>query len=255
MTFYRKLRAAFIVLAFALWTPFMIMILFLAHCIVPKKKAAVLRFFHTGVCRIFKIIIQVKGQISEKPKTIYVANHASYIDIPVLGSILEGQFVAKSDVAQWPVIGQLAALQNTIYVERRASKAKKQNTILATTLSKGTNLIIFPEGTNTLGDEVKPFKSSLFGEDVLAEKPWIQPVAVAYSLPDGSSIPPDLRPVYGWPMTANFASHCWQLLQQGGMHVDVIFHDAFPCAVGMDRKELLNTAQKVVEHSVLKAIQ
>lgn len=251
----KKIKATSRIILFVFWTVSLTFLLFLAHVFIRSKKAWVLKKYHGGVCKIFQITIKTHGKISDKPKTIYVANHASYLDIPILGSTLEGQFVAKSDVAKWPVIGHLARLQNTIYIERRPSQARKQVAQLGQSLKPGGNLIIFPEGTNTLGDEVKPFKASLFGDSVMAQHPWVQPVAVVYSMPDGTDFNATQRPIFGWPIEAPFGSHCWNFLQQQGMRVDITFHDPFPCKAGTDRKEILNAAQALVKKSVLKAIQ
>ena len=247
--------AIFRITAFIFWTLVMASLFLLASVFIKRKKNALLKRHHAGCCRIFNITVQTHGKISDKPKTIYVANHASYIDIPILGSVLEGQFVAKSDVANWPIIGHLAKLQNTLYVERRASQAKKQSAFLGEALSRGGNLIIFPEGTNTLGDEVKRFKSSLFGEEVMAQNPHIQPVAVAYSMPDGSRMSEAYRPFYGWPLEMGFFPHFVEMAKQKGMQADITFHNGFDCNASTDRKEILNTAQALVEKSVLRVIK
>lgn len=255
MTFLKKLIAAFRIFTFVIWTVMLTTLLFLAHVFVKSKKGWVLRIFHGGVCKIFQITVHTHGCMSSKAKSIFVANHASYMDIPILGSVLEGQFVAKSEVGKWPIIGHLARLQNTIYIERRPSQAKKQVAQLGQAIEKGGNLIIFPEGTNTLGNEVKRFKASLFGDQLMGQQPWIQPVAVVYFMPDGTSISQQDRPIYGWPLEAGFGGHFWAMIQQGGMRVDITFHVPFPCKTGTDRKEILAIAQALVEKSVLKAIQ
>lgn len=253
MDFLKKIAAILRIVGFVIWTIPLVFLLFLAHVFVKSKKSWVLRTYHGGVCKIFKTSVHVNGAMSHHPKTIFVANHASYMDIPILGSVLEGQFVAKSDVGSWPIIGHLARLQNTIYIERRRSQAKKQVAQLGQALEPGGNLIIFPEGTNTLGDEVKPFKASLFGRSVMTQHPYIQPVAVVYSMPDGSSLPLGLRPIFGWPIEAGFGEHFWQMIQYGGMRADIIFHDPISCVDGTDRKEVLAVAHAVVEKSVLKS--
>lgn len=250
----RKISAAFCILLFVVWTIPLVALLLLAHLFAPSKKPWVLKTFHGGVCWIFKTRVYITGDMSRHPKTIFVANHASYMDIPILGSVLDGQFVAKSDVAKWPIMGHLARLQNTIYIQRRPSQAKKQVAQLGQALAPGGNLIIFPEGTNTLGDEVKPFKASLFGDGVMAQNPIIQPVAVTYSMPDGSPLPGYLRPVFGWPLEAGFGEHCWAMLQQGGMRADITFHNLIVCDDTTNRKEALNIAHQLIEKTVLNAI-
>ena len=77
------------------------------------------RFFHRQWCRIFGIHVRVRGNISSHRPTLYVANHVSYLEIIVLSSILDAFFIAKSEIADWPILGLLARLERTLFVERR----------------------------------------------------------------------------------------------------------------------------------------
>ena len=91
-----------------------------------------------------------------------VANHVSYLDVFVLGSLIPAVFVAKKEVREWPVIGWIAWLQRTIFIERRRSKADDEIRPLVKALNQGSNVIVFPEGTSTDGVTILPFKSTLF---------------------------------------------------------------------------------------------
>ena len=94
--------------------------------------------------------------------TLYVVNHTSYLDIPILGSIIPSAFVSKAEVADWPFFGILAKLQQTVFIERRASRVGEQRNQLRQHLEKGESLILFPEGTSSIGLTALPFKSSFF---------------------------------------------------------------------------------------------
>ena len=72
--------------------------------------------FHAGMRKIFSIHVQTEGSATQRAPALYVSNHISYLDIIVLGD-LRAFFIAKSEVAAWPVFGQLARFQNTLFFE------------------------------------------------------------------------------------------------------------------------------------------
>jgi 1-acyl-sn-glycerol-3-phosphate acyltransferase len=113
-------------------------------------------------------------------RAILVGNHISWLDIIVLGQYLPAYFVAKSDIASWPVIGYLAKQSGTIFI-RRGNKQHIKTTAekMVWLLKQNSNIIAFPEGTTTNGDEVLHFHSSLF-QPALLTRSDIQPVALQY---------------------------------------------------------------------------
>lgn len=120
-----------------------------------------------------------EGELPEQT-AILVSNHISWLDIIVIGQYLPAYFVAKSDILSWPVIGYLARQAGTIFIRRGDKKH-----ILATAekmiwlLRQNRNIIAFPEGTTTKGDEVLHFHASLF-QPALLTKSAIQPVVIQY---------------------------------------------------------------------------
>ena len=122
-----------------------------AGALLLKLKAAdkIPRRFHRRVTRMFGIQIKTKGQMSEVHPTLFVSNHISYLDIFVFGAVIEGSFVAKSDIASWPVAGWLAKMQRTIFVEReQRTKIGAQRTRVQDRFERGGHVILFPEGTS-----------------------------------------------------------------------------------------------------------
>lgn len=189
-------------------------------------------FFHGLVCRLFSLRCEIEGTPSAAQPTLYVANHVSYLDVFVLGSLLKGSFVAKSDVASWPVFGKLAKLQNTLFLERNPRRAAEQIQAVREHLQQGGNLIMFPEGTSTEGTHVAPFRSSLFAA---AEDVCVQPVTVAYVSYAGVTMTQPMRDRYAWylpnpkehPATPNrpFATHLVAAMGLQTCTVKVRFHD------------------------------
>ena len=78
------------------------------HMKIPHK-------FHGGTCRILGIEVIESGEMSQARPTLYLSNHVSYLDIFILGR-LPAYFIAKAEVASWPVFGKLAQFQNTLFI-------------------------------------------------------------------------------------------------------------------------------------------
>jgi len=133
--------------------------------------------------RRFSAIVNLHiSRTGELPKqgAILVSNHISWLDIIVIGQYLPAYFVAKSDILNWPVIGYLARQGGTIFI-RRGDKQHIRTTTekMIWLLKQNSNIIAFPEGTTTRGDEVLHFHSSLF-QPALLTKSAILPVALQY---------------------------------------------------------------------------
>ena len=214
-------------------------------------------FFHRQWCRIFGIHVHVHGQISPHRPTLFVANHVSYLDIIVLSSILDASFIAKSEIADWPILGLLARLQRTIFIERRSPRAANQRDAISERLSAGDNLILFPEGTSNDGQRVLPFKSALFS---VAERRGdgepltIQPVSLAYTRLDGIPLNRVLRPHYAWFGDMTLMPHLFEMLGIGRVTVEVTFHDPVVGDRFETRKSMAEFCHRVVVRGVDTAL-
>lgn len=174
-----------------------------------------------------------------------VANHASWIDIVTLQRAAAVFFVSKAEVAAWPGIGLIGRAIGTVFIERRAAEAKRQNAVIGDRLRRGDRLCLFPEGTSTDGRRVLPFKSSLFEaffEPDTRGLAWIQPVSIAYHPRAG--LPPAF---YGWWGDMDFGAHLIAVLarSRGGV-VAATFHPPLCVADFADRKALAARAGAVV---------
>ncbi|MEM7077447.1 MAG: lysophospholipid acyltransferase family protein [Pseudomonadota bacterium] len=223
------------------------------------RSSAVYRFpllFHGFVCRLCGMRVEVHGQPTAQHPAVYVSNHASYLDVFVLGSQIEGAFVAKSEVAGWPLFGKLAKLQNTLFLERNPRRAAEQIEVLEQHLTNGESLILFPEGTSTSGDYVAPFRSSLFAA---TESSAIQPVSVVYADYEGRPMSATEREAYAWYLpdpkvpvpNRSFVGHFVNALGLGPSRVIVAFH---PPLQGGDRKQLAAEAQALVQAGLLERL-
>lgn len=204
--------------------------------------------FHHGVCFIFGFRRHFSGDLHAARPTLYVSNHVSYIDIFVLGG-LPAYFIAKSEVANWPVLGQLSRFQNTLFIERKAGKARKQLELLKQHLQQKNSLTLFPEGTSTNGAQVESFKSSLFEAANLEDGPRvaIQPVTVAYTHYNGDKITnQSVRDNYAWYAKMPFTSHFFNLFFLKKADVKVHFHQVCYLDQFESRKQCADHCQALV---------
>ena len=255
-----QLRAAVRLSLYAVWTLALLPVQMVAVVAAPRLASSLPRFYHRGCCRIIGIDLQVRGQPAAGKPLLIVANHASYLDITVLGALIRGSFVAKAEIAKWPFFGLLAKLQRTVFIERRSAHAAKHRDEIARRLEAGDDLILFPEGTSSDGNRILPFKSALFSvaERELDGKPLaVQPVSVAYLKLDGLPIGREWRPNVAWYGTMNMIAHAWNVFALGKLTVEVGFHppldlaarapDAAAPSGNLRRKMLAERSQAAVE--------
>ena len=215
------------------------------------------QFFHRQWCRIFGIQVRVEGRVSPSRPTLFVANHVSYLDIVVLSSVLDAAFVAKAEIADWPILGLLARLQRTLFVERRRPRAANQRDAIAERLRAGESLILFPEGTSNDGQRVLPFKSALFSvaERHPEGKPLaIQPVSLAYTRLDGLPLGRAIRPQYAWFGDMTLVPHMFEMLGIGTLTVEVTFHEVVVSDAFDSRKALAEFCHRVIVRGVDSAL-
>ena len=179
-------------------------------------------WYHRRCCRLLGFRVEASGRKSTAHPTLYASNHVSYIDIMVLGSLIEGSFVAKAEVASWPLYGWLAKLQRSVFVERRGRAALAHRDEMSGRLERGDDLILFPEGTSSDGNRVLPFKSALFS--VAEQRPrgealLVQPISIAYTKLDGMPMGRYLRPLFAWYGDMDMGGHLWHSVGLGQVTV------------------------------------
>ena len=247
------IKACLLLVVIIIWTAFGLVFYGLLTIIPLHKQESFIPVYHTILCKLMGVKIVQQGDISLHSSTLFVSNHVSYIDIPVLGSLIKAGFVAKSEIASWPVINHLARIQNTIFIERKASKAKAQINILRNRLSAKNSLILFPEGTSTSGAEVLPLKSSLFSAADVEEEVLIQPVSIVYSQHNGEGMNQDLRDYFAWYANFPFGAHFFKMLGMGTVTVVVSFNEPVRLNDFSSRKECAASCEKIMRHSFEQA--
>lgn len=215
------------------------------------------RWYHRQCARILGFRIERHGIRAGTHPTLYVCNHSSYLDITILGALIPASFVAKAEVARWPLFGTLARLQRTVFIDRTPRKAAAHRDEMSARLEAGDELILFPEGTSSDGNHVLPFKSALFS--VAQQRPHgapltVQPVSVAYTKLDGIPMGRYLRPFFAWYGEMELAQHMWAAAGLGTVTVEVTFHppvtiDDFP-----SRKALAQHCHAAVAKGVSESL-
>ena len=241
---------------FVTWTLFSVAV-FLICRPLSKVQRTLIHWHHRVTCRIAGFRIEVRGVPRQEHPTLFACNHMSYFDIPILGALIDGCFIAKAEVRSWPVIGTMAKLQRSVFIERVARRAVEHRNELVERLDGGDNLILFPEGTSSDGNGVLPFKSSLFAiaqSEVAGRPVVVQPVSIAYTKLDGMPLGRYLRPFFAWYGDMDLASHLWQALALGRCTVVVEFHPPVTIVDFGSRKALSEHCQRVATEGVAAAI-
>ena len=214
------------------------------------------RFYHRRCCRILGIEVRRIGRPTDARPVLFAANHVSYLDITVLGSLLAASFIAKTEVARWPLFGWLARLQRSVFVDRRPRSTAQQRDSIAGRLAARDALILFPEGTSGDGNRLLPFKSALFSvaDHAATGSVTVQPVSIAYTRLDGLPLGRSLRPFVAWYGSMAMAPHLWRMLGLGRVEVVVEFHLPTTLAECGSRKMLARYCEERVAHGLAGAL-
>jgi lyso-ornithine lipid O-acyltransferase len=260
----RSLRALFLALAFFGLTLASAPIQYVAIRFKLRLQKSYPHAYHKLLCRIFGIHVTVLGKPVQDSGVLLVANHASYFDILVLSATLPVSFVAKSEVAHWPLFGLMAELQNSVFVERaRRKQAGEACDALHERLLQGDALVLFPEGTSSDGNRVLPFKSALMGaaefdlgrdaSGMFRPVP-VQPVSITYVAAHGIPLGRENRPLFAWYGDMDLLPHLWEAFAAGPLDVIVEFHPPLTAGPGRGRKQLAVAAEAVVRAGHRRAL-
>jgi len=222
-----------------------------------RARVQVSRALGLFYCRAGGITVVVHGAAERRRPVLYVSNHLSYLDIIVLGSVLPANFVAKAEVVDWPVIGIMSRLNDTILIDRQVRGMRAQCAMLRSHLEKGNSLILFPEGTSGDGNYMLPFRSSLFdvaSAGYAGEPVRVQPVSLAYTRLNGCPVPRWQRPLFAWYGDMPLAGHIWRCLGLGRSRADVVFHEPVRLADFPSRKMLAGHCERQIARGVRDAL-
>ncbi|AMO78702.1 lysophospholipid acyltransferase family protein [Pseudomonas citronellolis] len=195
------------------------------------------RWWLARLSRALPLRVKVYGELPREP-ALWVSNHVSWLDIPLLGALAPLTFLSKAEVRQWPLAGWLAEKAGTLFIRRGSGDGSRLGEQIAGALQLGRSTLIFPEGTTTDGRGLRNFHGRLLAGAIQAGVP-LQPVALRY-LRDGE--PDHLAPFIG---DDDLLSHLLRLLRNDRGCVEIHLLAPLP-SQGRDRAQLAQQAHAAI---------
>ncbi|VAW21002.1 1-acyl-sn-glycerol-3-phosphate acyltransferase [hydrothermal vent metagenome] len=216
------------------------------------------RIFHSLGAWFLGLKVTLIGKPETGKATLVVANHISWTDIMAIGSVADVTFVAKDEIAKWPVVGFFSSLQKTIYVpSSRKSAARSAPFEMARRMNDGGAVCLFAEGKSDVGTHVMPFKSGLIAAAQTAligagaKYVSIQPVTIAYIKLQGLPITRTERSLIAWIKAKSVVENIRDILHSGTKEVVVAFGKPMPLAEGSNRKAISLRAENEVRRMLV----
>lgn len=216
----------------------MLLAIIYPHLDQPRQRRA-MKTWSKQLLTTLNIGIQIEGPQPARGEggCLIVANHVSWLDIFVLNAIHPAQFIAKSEVRNWPVIGWLCRRSGTIFIERAMRQnASLVNRHVSLLLEQGACIGLFPEGTTTDGKQVGHFHSALI-QPAIDAGARLCPIALRYQNKDGR-----LEAAAAFIVDMTLAQSIWKILRCPHLNALVVFTPAL-LATNENRRVLARTAQ------------
>lgn len=226
---------------------------------LPRRSQVIPRLFHRAVCRIIGVRTRVEG-VPPAPgsRALIVANHVSWLDVPVIGAQQPLSFIAKAEIERWPGIGLMARLQRTIFIDRTRRSATAATAMrMGERLMNGDSMVLFAEGTTGDGSRILPFRSSLLGAVKEALGPdgdgeiLVQPLAILYlgqhGIPGGRAG----RARLAWYGDMALGPHLREVLGGGPIDVRLVWGEPIRMGRAHSRKEAARMAEQAVKRAAV----
>lgn len=213
-------------------------VLYAAFMITRSRR--IVRLWMSAMARILGVRADVSGP---RPTGAFllVSNHLGFLDVLVIGAAVDVVFVAKSEVKQMPVLGHLASITGTIFIDRTSPRdAIRVSNVIADAVKRGKAVVIFPEGTSTDGRDVLPFKSALL-ESAARERMPVHHATLQFDRDEGK-----------WYGDESFAANFRRLLDVPRVHATLRFGPPIESA---DRKELARRLHSAVRAAINDAFR
>lgn len=184
-----------------------------------RASSRLFRTWARSASRILGMRIEVEGP-APSPPFFLVANHLSYVDVVALGSVVDCVFVARGDVARWPLLGRLCRTVGTIFIDRRNKRdIPRVLALIQENLSLGRGIVVFPEGTSSEGATVLPFNPSLLEAAARAGIP-VSYASLSYETPPSAA---PARLAVCWWGDMKFTGHLLGLFRLPGFLAKITF--------------------------------
>lgn len=219
--------------------------------------------YHRILCAVIGIRIREIGERSNDSPVLILANHSSWMDICIISAVAPVVFVAKHEIAGWPVFGWLAKLQRSIFIDRQARHRTGAATQeIAERMLGGDAVVLFAEGTSSNGTHILPFRSALIGavhhalgETTHHTSVTVQPLSLAYVSLSGLPIGRALRQRVAWYGDIDLIPHLAGVLSSGAIDVTVTWGEARAYDMSANRKVIARDAEIAVRRMTTAALR
>lgn len=216
------------------------------------------RGFHRLACLFLGLRVSVLGKPKHGQPVLLVSNHIAWTDIIAIGSVADVSFVAKSDIARWPLVGFIASLQKTIYVDRtRRHDTGRALSEMVRRLAAGGTIVLFAEGQSDIGTHVLPFRSALVGAaqaamvEFGARNVVVQPMAIAYTRVQGLPISRNERAMIAWNKSKSVRQNIIEILTGPVKDITIAFGEPRPLTETDNRKRVTRACESEVRHMLV----
>lgn len=222
----------------------------------PKtKRVAAIRMV-SAFARILLLLFGVRVRVKHRDRLhktgnglLIVSNHLSYIDILVISALVPSVFITSVELKNTALLGMLARLSGSIFVERRnPSGLKREIEDIVFALGQGLPVVLFPEGTTSNGERVQPFKNSLFDSAIIAHAD-IRPVCLRYVRANNKPITPENRDDVFYYGGVSFGKHLLRFLSLASVDAEVVPLKTISVQPGRSRKDLAAKAHEVIREA------
>ncbi|MEI7033421.1 lysophospholipid acyltransferase family protein [Streptomyces pratensis] len=200
-----------------------------------------------AVLRAFGVRVSLRGRPAQPPTggELVVANHVSWLDVPLIASVLPGRMLAKSEIGRWPVLGPLAALGGTLFIDRERLRALPTAVrTIAGALRSGSRVVVFPEGSTWCGRGTGGvFRPAVFQAAIDAGA-TVRPVRIAYRTASGAG----QRPARAVAFVGDdpLAASLWRVVRAAGLTAEADVLAPIPAHGEPGRRALARTARAAV---------
>jgi 1-acyl-sn-glycerol-3-phosphate acyltransferase len=217
--------------------------------------------YHRILSALLGVRIRVIGKRSPDFPLLILANHASWLDIVVITALTPAVFVAKKEVAGWPIFGWLAKLQRTVFIDReRRHRTGAATQEIAERLIGGDAVVLFAEGTSSDGNRILPFRSALIGavhhaigSSTHHDRVTVQPLSLAYVNLNGLPLGRTFRSRVAWYGDADLVPHLVGVCAAGAVDVTVSWGEPISYDMSADRKDIARIAEQAVRTMTAQA--
>lgn len=224
-----RVRAAARVFLALAWSAALTLIWTVGHIVclpVPRARIGwrhrIVRTWARGMARILGMRRRVLGLPPRAPFFL-ASNHLTYLDIILLYTEVPGVFIAKQEMRHWPVLGPLANLFGTLWVNRTVRRdAVRVLDLIDEAIARGDGVILFAEGTTSSGEALLPMRPALFDWAAREQYP-VHHVAISYRTPTGA---PSARDAICWWGEVPFRRHLRSVLRLPGFEGSLSFGEA-----------------------------